>query len=147
MPSSRGLLVITCVLALDLMTSACPSSGPTPELLSLVTGRCLQFSTFLNPAAMCDVTTRRLVHSCVSCVHSLFTWPRVPLVRFEIFVLLMRPVEEELLIICFCNIIAYDLIAFVFLHPSLVCPVNLIYPFCIKGFHKSVVTKVELNCS
>ncbi|PVD18559.1 hypothetical protein C0Q70_21109 [Pomacea canaliculata] len=59
MPSSRGLLVITCVLALDLMTSACPSSGPTPDLLSLVTGRCLQFSTFLNPAAMCDVTTRR----------------------------------------------------------------------------------------
>ncbi|XP_025080003.1 ADP-ribosyl cyclase/cyclic ADP-ribose hydrolase-like [Pomacea canaliculata] len=56
---SHDLLVAACILTLALVTSACPSSGATADLRSMLIGRCLEFSTFVNPAAVCDVTPSR----------------------------------------------------------------------------------------
>ncbi|XP_070212905.1 ADP-ribosyl cyclase/cyclic ADP-ribose hydrolase-like isoform X2 [Littorina saxatilis] len=48
--SSFSLLLLT---SLFLMTSSCPSNGATEDLREVLTGRCVQYKTTVNPSAVC----------------------------------------------------------------------------------------------
>ncbi|KAK7486456.1 hypothetical protein BaRGS_00022257, partial [Batillaria attramentaria] len=61
------LIGVFCVTR---VTSECPeTSGPTEELRALLVGRCLQYTTFVNPGAFCSERPSSFVVYSVNCTN------------------------------------------------------------------------------